>query len=672
MTATALLLLIPLAAPAADPPAEPSVCNRSLLTWVSDLQSKDAVTQRAAYDALVKAGPKAKGVVPELVKMLGEKDVPVYLVAGVLGAIGPDAKEAVPALLALLPKEPGFGGYGSEAVALALAKIDGPKIEATRVLLMATARCTPSVLLGSQTLTEYPTQVVAQVVELCADKNPRVRAKAATVLGTLKQREFTKVPTKSLFEKAGDGTKGMVPALEKLLADEDIEVRLVSAVALVQIAPESAEIAIAVVIAIALDDKLADNLNSHPVYQVFTPVPVPAAKALVALFDHKSDRVRNWAISILTSIPVRQPIEAALKDGKTARVRESAALAIGARYSSGAESIPTLKAALADPEFAVRFAAGKALVQVGPRGNAANADAVPVLVEGLQQKDEKVRFEASQTLLSVGPPAKTAVPALKKLLDDPVPGVRFEAALALVGIDSKGAAGTVPALTEGLKAADSQATRAAKALGVLGPVAKDAVPELFKKFDAGALLLRLSAAEAVARIDPAQAPKAAEAIAAMLADKKYKSSLIRRNSLTVLRGIGSAAKPALPVLVELLKDKGPFHTEVAITMIAIDPDGAKPAFEWLHTVMTGGDDDRYENLDHLVDLGPAAKPLVPDLLKLLKSKDSYRRENAVLVLGAIGPGAKDAVPELKKLAGSDPDSHIQTAATQAIKKIEAK
>ncbi len=675
MTATALLLFIPLAAPTApptEPPANEAIGIRTLATWVGELRSTDPTTQKTAFDALVKAGPKAKDAVSLLVKMLDEKDAQVYQIVEILGAIGPNAKEAVPALLALLPKEPGFGGYMVDRIATAVAKIEAPKIEATRVLLMATARCTPSVLLSSQTLAEYPTQVVAQVVELCADKNPRVRAKAALVLGTLKQKEFTKVPTKSLFEKAGDGAKGVVPALEKLLADDDIDVRLVAAVALAQFAPESAEKAIAVVIKIALDDKLADQINSHPVYQVFTPVPVPAANALVALFDHKSDRVRNWAISILTSIPVREPIEAALKDGKTTRIRESAALAIGARYSSGTDSIPALKAALADPEFAVRFAAGKSLVNVGPRGSAANVDTVPVLVEGLQQKAEAVRFEASQTLLSVGPTAKTAVPALKLLLDDPAPGVRFEAALALVGIDSKDAAGAVPALTEGLKTSDSHATRAAKALGTLGPVAKDAVPELLKKFDAGAPLLRLSSAEAVARIDPAHAPKAAEAIATLLADKKYKSSLVRRNSLTALKGIGPAARPALPVLAELLKDNGPFHTEVAITMIVIDPDGAKPAFEWLHTVMTSGDDDGYDNLDHLVDLGPAAKPLVPDLLTMLKSKDSYRQENAVLVLGAIGPGAKDAVPELKKLAGSGPDSRIKTAAAEAIKKIEAK
>ena len=47
----------------------------------------------------------------------------------------------------------------------------------------------------------------------------------------------------------------------------------------------------------------------------------------------------------------------------------------------------------------------------------------------------------------------------------------------------------------------------------------------------------------------------------------------------------------------MLTDDGPFHTDVALAMIAIDPDGAKSAFEWMRKVLSKNpDDDAYDAL----------------------------------------------------------------------------
>src|SRR5262249_563738 len=153
-----------------------------------------------------------------------------------------------------------------------------------------------------------------------------------------------------------------------------------------------------------------------------------------------------------------------------------------------------------DSEFIVRFAAAKSLVHVGTTGSDAWRAAVPVLVEGLTQDDEKARLEASEKLHVIGSDAKAAIPALKKLLTDKKRAGRVEGALALGAIAAKGAADSVPALIEGLNSSDLQAIRSAQALAELGPVAKDAVPELVVQFDAKNLQLRLHAAEAAARI----------------------------------------------------------------------------------------------------------------------------------------------------------------------------
>jgi HEAT repeat protein len=669
MTA-AILLLVLLAAPAA-PPAIPTteavIENRTVDSWVADLRSEDDEKRRSAHAALMKAGPKAKGAVPALTKMLSEENVR-WFAAEILGEIGPDAKDAVPALLALLPKEPGFN-YSPERIASAVAKIDGPKIEATRALLLSSGKCQPILLTTSSTLYGYPEQVVSHLVTLCDDKNATVRTKAAIVLGTLKEKEVAKVPTKTLFERAGDGAKGVIPALEKLLADDDTKVRLAAANAITHVAPELAEKVISAVIAIAT--KSANRKTGEPhAADIFRPISEQATKALIPLFDSEED-LRWWAINTLASLPGREQLEDALKNGKTARTREAAAITLGSRYGEAAASIPALKAALEDAEFVVRFAAANAIVRVGPTGSDACRDAVPVLVEGLQHNQEQTRLEASETLQSVGTTAKDAIPALKKLLTDNKLEVRLEAAFALVAIDAKDAAGSVPALIEGLKASDSQATRAAKALAKLGPVAKDAVPELVKHFGAKNLHLRLYSAEAVARIDATQAPKAIDVFVALLQDKSPKMHGIHRHTISAIHRIGSPAKAAMPALAAMLTDDVSFRVESAVAMIAIDPDGAKPAFDWMRAVLTKDrDDDAFDLAERLPELGAKVKPLVPELTRMLQSKTLHLRLHAIETLGAIGPDAKDALPELKKLAESDPREHIRDLAAEAIQKIE--
>jgi HEAT repeat protein len=660
-------MLVPLLAPAET--LSPDIL---FAEWVAHLGSEDPAKQEAAYKALLKAGPRAKSAVPALVKALRAKNVPTSDVVDVLGAIGPAANEAVPALLALLPKD-GDLGPGADRIAVAVAKIDGPKVEATRALLLTYTKSERICLIGSHALREYPAQVIPHLVEFCGDKDAQVRMKTATVLGTLKEKEPVEPPEHALLEKAGDAAKWVAPALAKLLEDENADVRLAAAGATCTIAPELVDRALRVVVAMALD--AAEKKKDLPrAWEIFLPVPQQATKVLLPLLDHPNDRVRSWAISGLTSLPVREPIEDALKNGKTTRIRQAAAMTLGGRFHSALESAPALQGALKDGEFIVRFAAAEALVYVGSRGSQWYAAAVPVLIEGLQHKEEQVRFAASHKLMMTGPVAKKAVPALKNLLGDPKPAVRIEAALALVGIDVKEATGTVPALIEGLKADEHPAIEAAEALAELGPVAKGALPELVNRFDAKSPHLRLYAAEAAARIDPAQAAKAVEVLVGLLQNEKYKSSMIRSYSLGALQRIGPAAKSALPALAELLTDDGPFHEDVAVAMIAIDPDGAEPAFEWIRDVL--GKKARNGDLDELAvrisTLGPRAKILIPQMTELLKSDTPDHRENAVIVLAAIGPAAKATLPDLKKLARSDPQEKIRALAADAIKKIEAK
>jgi HEAT repeat protein len=661
MTAPVLVLLVSLSAPPVELP---------LADWVAELGNENRATQQAAYEALLKAGPKAKAAVPALVKALGAKNVQTAYVADILGAIGPDAKEAVPALLGHLPKEDSWG-VETETIARAVAKIDGPKIEATRALLLTQSRCQPINLLGSQTLQEYPAQVIPHVLALCGDKDWQVRVKAVTVLGTLKQ--VLKPNTKTLFDRAGAAARDVAPALGQLLGDESADVRLAAAQAVTHVVPELADRALPVVIALAVES--AEKKKDMPrAWEVFHPVPEQSAKVLIPLLDHPNTRARDWAIGLLVPLPIRSPIEDALKDGTTARIRQGAAMTLGGRCHSALDSAPALRGALKDREFIVRFAAAEALVWVGSSGSEWYTAAVPALVEGLGHEAEPVRIAAGHKLRMIGPAAQAAVPALQKLLGDDKSAVRIETALALVAIDVKEATGTVPALIEGLKASVHPAMEAAQALAELGPVAKDAVPELVKHFDAESPHVRLYSAEAAARIDPEQAPKAVEVLVGMLKDKKYKKSMVRSYSLGALQRIGAPAKSALPALKELLTDNGPFHADVALALIAIEPEGTNPAFQWAREALLSknADEDTYDLIERLPQLGHKGKPLVPDLVALLKSESGDSRASAVALLAAIGREARAALPDLKKAAESDPQPKVRKLAAEAIKKIEAK
>jgi HEAT repeat protein len=680
---TTLLLLLASASPSQPPTTAAEVAPapvvvpdaKQLAAWVADLSAQDNDRRRAAINALVKAGPRAKSAVPDLIKLLKEKDWRADNIIEILGAIGPDAKDAVPHLLALL-KPTGYG-FVNDRIAVAVAKVDAPKLEATRALLLTPSKGHDISLLGSRYLREYAALVVPHVVELCQHKDADVRVKAVGLLGSLETRVFPQghggKAGVSLLSLAGDGAKGIPAALEKLLGDDDVTVRVAAAGAIAQVAPQLAGKTIPVLVAVMRDEKLLAKAGQFHAAVIFRPVPGAAAEALIPLFDSEKEQTRYWAINTLAALPVQAQLEAALKDGKTARTRQAAAITLGSRRSDAAPSAPALKAALGDREFVVRFAAAQALVQVGLRGGE-SAAAVPVLIEGLKHDDEKVRSEASQTLVSVGEPAKAAIPDLKRLLGDKKPAVALEAALALVEIVPADAADAVPVLTRGLGAADSEAIRAARALTKLGPVAKSAIPELIKKFDAKNVHLRLAAAEAAARIDPAQADKATEILVALLKDKKHKSSMVRTYATQSLLRIGSGAKAAVPTLLELLKDDGPFHGEIALAAIAIDPESGKPALAWVREVLSQdtSNEDTYDLIESFALLGPKAKAFVPELIAMLGSKTPFTQKNAIIALREMGPEAKDALPALKELAAKEQRQNIRRLAGEAVKAIEGK
>ncbi len=328
---------------------------------------------------------------------------------------------------------------------------------------------------------------------------------------------------------------------------------------------------------------------------------------------------------------------------------------------------------------------------VGPNGGI-EAD-VPGLLEALGRPEAPKRADAAEELGRIGPPAKSAVPALVKLLQDKVEDVRLAAAAALASIDSQNAA-LMPVVLAELKSGPEQRKAAAEILGDLGAVGVPALTEALKDADPG---VRWSAAESLGRIGPAS-KAAVPALAAALEDKEIRSIVA-----DALAGIGPDAKPAVPGLVKIIRtEKEPaLRYTAGVALVRIDKASAGPASPLLAEALRNPDGRaRHDAITLLVSIGAEGKEATPILVQMLHDKESYARHmashalgygrdpraaaplleafekdteivvrnTAIQSLGLLGPDAKVAVPALEARL-KDPDVGTRVAAAEALWRI---
>ncbi|MBN2453282.1 MAG: HEAT repeat domain-containing protein, partial [Candidatus Omnitrophica bacterium] len=145
---------------------------------------------------------------------------------------------------------------------------------------------------------------------------------------------------------------------------------------------------------------------------------------------------------------------------------------------------------------------------------------------------------------------KAAVPELIKALGDKNDDVRKNAAEAL-GRIGQAAKDAVPALVKALgDKNDVVRKNAAETLGRIGPDAKDAVPELIQAVDD----IGNAAAEAIGKIGLPAVPALIQA----LKDKNY---FIRDEAAEILGRIGPAAKAAVPAIIQYMLNRCPVEDE---------------------------------------------------------------------------------------------------------------
>ena len=182
--------------------------------------------------------------------------------------------------------------------------------------------------------------------------------------------------------------------------------------------------------------------------------------------------------------------------------------------------------------------------------------------------------------------------------------------------------------------------RAAKSLGRLGSLARDAIPTLTALLRDDDAKVREAAAQSVGQMGAAALP----ALSVMLDhDDKY----VRRNAIWALGKLGPQAKCALAALARGLQDADPRTASGAAQAIGNMGDAGVDAIPALTEAMRG---------TNIVLCRLAAKalsrigvPALSELIAHLQHSDPFVRGEAALAIGWIGLAALPAVPYLAQV-----------------------
>jgi HEAT repeat protein len=272
----------------------------------------------------------------------------------------------------------------------------------------------------------------------------------------------------------------------------------------------------------------------------------------------------------------------------------------------GEPAVPALLKILDGPDVSMRICAAYTLGELGPAARAA----VPSLIRAVERSDPgresaSLRLQAIRALGRIGPEARAAAPALSAALDrNRIRSYEFDLVIAL---DRIGAPPVRRLLDTFLRDGDPNI---ADQLAWLGTRAREAVPDLHTALTDKRLQVRVSAAVALAHIDP-------------------------------------SATESVPVLIEGMRRADDEEIDVSGVPQALARLGprAKAAIPMLSGLVTRGWADA-DRLEALLQIDPEAKECLPALIEALESDDCESVGVAADCLSVLGPRVKKAIPAL--------------------------
>jgi HEAT repeat protein len=350
-----------------------------------------------------------------------------------------------------------------------------------------------------------------------------------------------------------DGDLGAVPALIKMLKDEDNGVRAVAADSLGRHGAKAKD-AVPDLVDMLKDKRRGSErsrCSAAKALGAIGPEAKSAIPALVELLRNSDEDVRCAAIAGLSGMgPASVPILIDLLKDKDHPVRLKAIDGLGHVGADAAPAIPALAEFLRSQDAEMRRSALRALGDIG-------RPALPRMLELLKDKNGQLRGYAAFVIDTIvgrslrgrtGPEAKVIIAALTDALKDQEPEVREEAAQALRVFGTEGTS-AIPALIELLKDARPEVRgSAARAFGTIGRKDKSLVPAIAELLRDDESSVRRSATDALVELGP-------KAIPILLELLKHKDDRLRRGAAHALGAMGSKAKTAIPALKELLNDK---------------------------------------------------------------------------------------------------------------------
>jgi HEAT repeat protein len=386
--------------------------------------------------------------------------------------------------------------------------------------------------------------------------------------------------------------------------------------------------------------------------------------------------VRQAAVLVILGAPVfwTQIIKAAQDVDAIAEIpgliaklrqsdRESRLSAIGQLRNIRADAIdaiPDLLKICKSEDKELRLEAAYAVMRIDP----SNASvALPVLFEGLKDPDEDTRWSVCRDFEEFTEEAtRQAIPELIGRLLDNSKAVREPAAniLETIGMDRTGVAMLIPLLSH---SDEWVQTRAMELVGAAGPRGKEAVPLLEKHLKNDNPWTQLNAAAALVKI----LGQHQEGMAILSSALKSREWRIRTTAAVTLLQSDPHHAEALKVLAQGLSEQDPELRKKTVRRLGDIALKNENAAEYLAKALNDSDRDVVlRATDRLRDVGPKARLAVPGLLSSLRGEFT---ENVIDALGHIGPAAKAAVPELGKMMDSR-DYVLSLGAASALLRID--
>lgn len=499
--------------------------------------------------------------VAELIKALGSQDATVQIEAAeALEAMGPDAADGVSALMGALKSDnaevqahaaDALGAIGGAArpaakALAALVRDDDEIVRREAIEALQRIRPGPQVMLPilSSLLNDPNPEIRTRIMAAIADRGAGAMRLLIPALGNDKTAYFACL----VISEIGPDAKEAVPALVKLLANEDQTLRREAIMALAAIGPDAEP---AVEKLSALIDCPINGVPAIYALGSIGKVPSDVNTKLVEKAEGDDPIVKTvsaWALAKLHPGDERFARRAAkllvdtLKSGDP-KARVAAAKALETLGADPEVVRPILLEALENADEETTIAMLDAMVSLGPA-------IVPRLIEALKQK--RARQFVCYILGELGPGAAPATEALAGLLSDSDEKTQSEAAFALAEIGPDAAA-AVPALTEALDEEGPVRFAAAYALGRIGKAAIKAKPALLKLLT-GNENLALVSAWALAHIQPDCPACQEKALPVLIAGLDDTSSEFRSEAACGISCFGEAAKAAVEKLKKALKD----------------------------------------------------------------------------------------------------------------------